>query len=280
MQKDNHMHHPQNNAPAGILYPGKRIYGVTIGIAIMDRKFPRPVGDLGNALSFPFPVIYETVIGVNNMPARSISETHEFFQPLYESCMRLVDKGATAITTTCGYAALLQARLSAALPVVFAASALVQIPSILAMLGGNRKVAVLAARGKSLTAEHMLSTGISEAHLSRIEIIDLQDAPTFRAAILDRPGELPLDLTAASIEIAGLCKATAARDPLIAGFVGECSNMGTYSHAIQAATSLPVWDSVGLVHWLYASCQHLPRASFVDQSVSEVAQNSHSEAAG
>jgi hypothetical protein len=263
------MHNVPNSPSANMIYPGKRIYGVTIGIAIMDRKFPRPVGDLGNALSFPYPVIYETVMGVNNMPARSIAETHEFFQPLYESCMRLVDKGATAITTTCGYAALLQSRLSAALPVVFAASALVLIPSVLATLGGNRKIAVLAARGKSLTAEHLRNTGVAEQHLSRIEIIDLQEAPSFRAAVLDAPGELPLDLAAASEEIAGLCKSAAERDPLISGFVGECSNMGTYSSAIQAATALPVWDGVGLVHWLYQSCQHLQRPSFAHQNLSD-----------
>lgn len=239
----------------GLVYPGKRIYGVTIGIAVMDRRLPRPVGDMGNAQSFPFPVIYDTVHGVNNMPALSVAQTHDLYEPLYQSCMRLVEQGVSAITTTCGYAALLQPRLAESLPVLFAASSLVQIPSVLAALGGRKKIGVLAARGPGLTHEHLRNTGVAETQLERIHVIDLQQAPAFKAAILDAPGEVPLDLPAATRQIAALCKQTADNDPAIAGFVAECSNTSQYSSAIQQLTSLPVWDSVGLTKWLHAAAR-------------------------
>lgn len=241
------------NQASGLFYPGKRIYGVTIGIAIMDRRFPRPPGDMGNAQSFPFPVIYDVVHGVNNMPALSVSQTHNLYQPLYESCMRLVEQGVAAITTTCGYAALLQQRLADTLPVLFAASSLVQIPSVLAALGANKKIAVLAARGGGLAHEHLLNTGVREDQLERVQIVDLQRSPAFKAAILDAPGEAPLDLPAATREIAELCRAAAEADPLLAGFVAECSNTSQYSAAIQNLTGLPVWDSVGLTRWLHGA---------------------------
>ncbi|QRM32796.1 hypothetical protein [Microvirga sp. VF16] len=238
--------------PTALLRPGKRIYGVSIGIAIMDRRFPRPVGDLGNPRSFAFPVLYDVVHGVNNMPALSVEQTGDLFTPLYDSCMRLVDQGVAAITTTCGYAALLQERLAEKLPVPFAASSLVQIPSVLALLGGRRRIGVLAARGRSLTDRHLAATGVTAEQLGRIRKINLQEAPAFRRAILDAPGAEPLEVPAAAREIAALCKALADADSEIAGFVAECTNVGPYSAHIQAATGLPVWDSVSLVNWLHA----------------------------
>lgn len=236
---------------AGLVQPGKRIYGATIGIAIMDRRFARPVGDLGHPGSFPFPVLYD-VIAAGTRPL-SVAQTGELFQPLYESCMRLIDQGASAIATTCGYASLLQAQLAEALPVPFVASSLVQIPSVLATLGGNKKIGVLAARGHGLTGEHLTGTGVAESQLDRITVVDLQQSPAFKAAILDNPGQSPLDVPAATREIAELCKSIADADPQIGGFVAECSNTSLYSPAIQALTGLPVWDSVGLVNWLHSS---------------------------
>ncbi len=236
---------------AGLIPPGKRIYGVGVGIVTMDRRFPRPLGDMANAATYGFPVLFDTVLGVNGMPALSPGQTHDLYAPIYESCMRLVDKGVVAITTTCGYAALLQGRLAAELPVAFAASSLVQIPSILAALGPQAKLAVLAARGASLTAEHFRGTGVREDQLDRLSVIDLQEAPSFHDAILERPGEVPLDVVAARAEIVALCKAAAEKDTRICGFVAECANVGPYSQAVREATALPVWDGIGLVNWLH-----------------------------
>ena len=42
---------------------GKSIYGVSVGILMLDARFPRIQGDMGNAATWPFPVLYKIVKG-------------------------------------------------------------------------------------------------------------------------------------------------------------------------------------------------------------------------
>ena len=45
--------------------PGKTIYGASLGILSLDTKFPRIHGDIGNAETWPFPVLYKIVEGAS-----------------------------------------------------------------------------------------------------------------------------------------------------------------------------------------------------------------------
>ena len=40
---------------------GKTLYGARVGILMMETRFPRVPGDIGNAHTWPFPVLYEVV---------------------------------------------------------------------------------------------------------------------------------------------------------------------------------------------------------------------------
>ena len=44
---------------------GKAVYGANIGILMLEAHFPRIPGDMGNALSWPFPVHYRVVRGAS-----------------------------------------------------------------------------------------------------------------------------------------------------------------------------------------------------------------------
>jgi len=43
---------------AGRVQGGFNQYGFTVGILMLDTRFPRIPGDMGNAATFPFPVRY------------------------------------------------------------------------------------------------------------------------------------------------------------------------------------------------------------------------------
>ncbi|MBL6777278.1 MAG: aspartate/glutamate racemase family protein, partial [Alphaproteobacteria bacterium] len=40
---------------------GKPLYGASVGILMLDAQFPRILGDMGNAGTWPFPVHYKIV---------------------------------------------------------------------------------------------------------------------------------------------------------------------------------------------------------------------------
>ena len=42
---------------------GKTVYGASVGILMLETRFPRIPGDIGNALTWPFPVHYRVVRG-------------------------------------------------------------------------------------------------------------------------------------------------------------------------------------------------------------------------
>ncbi len=45
---------------------GKTVYGATLGILMLETEFPRVHGDVGNAATFDFPVLYKVVPGATS----------------------------------------------------------------------------------------------------------------------------------------------------------------------------------------------------------------------
>ena len=46
-------------------YGGKPIFGATLGILMLEARFPRIRGDIGNATTWPFPVQFRVVKGAS-----------------------------------------------------------------------------------------------------------------------------------------------------------------------------------------------------------------------
>ena len=51
---------------------GKAVYGARLGILLLEARFPRIPGDMGNATTWPFPVLYKVVKGAS--PQRVVRE--------------------------------------------------------------------------------------------------------------------------------------------------------------------------------------------------------------
>ena len=48
-----------------IVSGGKSVYGAKVGILMLEAQFPRIIGDMGNALTWGFPVRYKVVRGAS-----------------------------------------------------------------------------------------------------------------------------------------------------------------------------------------------------------------------
>src|SRR5258706_16019125 len=132
---------------------GKRVYGASLGILMLEARFPRIPGDMGNALTWPFPVLYRVVRGAS--PERVVLRGAEGLLPDFlEAATDLVNLGAEAITTNCGFLSLFQRELAAHVRVPVATSALLQVPWVQATLPPRRRVGVITVSAGSLTPRH------------------------------------------------------------------------------------------------------------------------------
>ena len=86
---------------------GKTVYGARLGILSLETRFPRVPGDMGNAGTWPFPVLYAVVPGAS--PRKVVRErARGLLEPFLEAARTLVRAGADGITTSCGFLSLFQ----------------------------------------------------------------------------------------------------------------------------------------------------------------------------
>src|SRR3989440_4740431 len=86
-------------------------YGFSVGILMLDTRFPRIVGDMGNARTFPFPVRYQRATGADP-DLVSQRGTECLLPPFVEGAQALEREGAGAITTNCAFLIKYQAPLA------------------------------------------------------------------------------------------------------------------------------------------------------------------------
>src|ERR1700761_5004580 len=139
---------------------GKALYGAPLGILMLEARFPRIPGDMGNAATWPFPVLYRVVRGAT--PERVVLNAAAGLLPDFlAAAADLVDLGAEAITTNCGFLALFQRELAAHVRVPVATSALIQVPWVRATLPPGKRVGVITVSAKSLTPTHLAAAGVA-----------------------------------------------------------------------------------------------------------------------
>src|SRR4029077_16901460 len=150
----------QANSPASrIARGGKALYGAPLGILMLEARFPRIPGDMGNATTWPFPVLYRIVEGAT--PESVVLKGAAGLLPNFvEAAAELVHHGAEAITTNCGFLSLFQRELAAHVQVPVATSALIQVPWVQATLPPGKRVGVITVSAGSLTPRHLEAAGV------------------------------------------------------------------------------------------------------------------------
>ena len=225
---------------------GKAIYGAPLGILMLQARFPRIPGDMGNAQTWPFPVLYKVVQGAT--PERVVLNGAAGLLPHFlAAAAELVDQGAEAITTNCGFLALFQKELAAHVRVPVATSSLIQVPWVQATLPPGKRVGVITVSAAALTPRHLEAAGVP---------LDTPIAGTesgrefFRVLIKAEKQDMDVDLAEQDIIDAG--KTLLASHADIGAIVLECTNMPPYAHALRRAAGLPVFDIYSLITWFHA----------------------------
>ena len=211
--------------------PDGRPPGGFLGILMLDTRFPRPLGDIGNPDTWRragIPVRFVTVTGAS--PERIVKEADPaLLQPFVDAAVGLARAGAVALSTSCGFLAAWQARLSQAVAVPVVSSSLLQAarfarPGIVTIAAAALGPAVL--RGAGVPAG--------------TPVQGVAPGCEFERRILSNDSTLDLGLAEQDVVAAAVRLVEA--HPGVTDIVLECTNMPPYRQAVAQATGRAVHD--------------------------------------
>jgi hypothetical protein len=220
-------------------------YGVPLGILMLDTRFERFNGDIGNAQTWPFPVQYKIVRGAVPNKVVDTLNNRDLFQRFADAADELIAEGVDGITTTCGFLALYQQELAAHCSVPVATSALLQVPMVARVLPKGKRPAILTFSAEALTVHHLAAVGIDP----QTPVVGMPPASEFQRSIREGDTTVPFDVL--KDEVIGVAERMVAADPSIGAIVCECTNITPYSHELNRRLGVPVFDMVTLVHWFH-----------------------------
>src|SRR5436190_1687673 len=171
---------------------GQNIYGFTVGILMLDTRFPRIPGDMGNATTFPFPVRYHRVAGAS--PDRVVRQGAADLLPDFVEAARYLEReGVGAITTNCGFLAKFQREMAASVRIPVFTSSLMLVPLVRRMLPPDRAVGIMTVDATSLTPAHLAGAGITED--IPLVVAGLEGGKEFTRVLLGDQMELDVELS-------------------------------------------------------------------------------------
>lgn len=231
-------------------YGGKTVYGASVGILMLNTRFPRIPGDIGNAGTWPFPVQYKVISAAT--PDNVVrGDATPLLGAFIDAGRELVDLGCDGIATNCGFLVPFQTEISRALGVPVASSSLLQAALIHQTLPADQQLGILTISSETLTTAHLDAAGIphntpvggtgANSHFTTQVLGD--------AAVIDFDQARADNVTAAQRLVDA--------HPDIGAILLECTNMVPYAADIRRATGRPVFSIYTYVLWFQSGL--LPR---------------------
>ena len=216
--------------------------GFRLGVLMLETRFPRPVGDIGNPASFPFDVLYDVVPGAavgKVITGRGLAP--ELVDLFAERARGLERAGASLITTGCGFLIPHQDDLRRAVTVPVIASSLCILPYLRTVLPAAAQIGILTFDGAKLAET------LSDDEQADIVIEGLEHGSELHPVIShDRES---LDVESARRDVAAASRRLADRAPGLAAVVLECTNLPPYRDVIDEAFSCPIYDIRDIILW-------------------------------
>jgi len=229
---------------------GKTVFGASVGILMLNTRFPRIPGDIGNAGTWPFPVQYKVVPAAT--PDNVVrGDATPLLDAFIEAGRELIDMGCDGIATNCGFLVPFQDDLSRALGVPVASSSLLQAALIKQSLPADQTLGILTISSETLTTTHLDAAGI--AHYTPVG--GTGAASHFTTQVLGDADQIDFDQARADNVAAAEALITA--HPDIGAILLECTNMVPYAADIRRATGRPVFSIYTYLLWFQAGL--LPR---------------------
>lgn len=227
-------------------------HAAALGIVEMANKPLRHPGNLGNAATFGYPVVYASA--ATAFTDRILERDPVVAADYVRQGELLQKQGIKALLTTCGFNVAYQTEIARGLRVPVATSSLLLLPLLLRFVSADRIIGVITFDRQQLDPSLLEMAGVSAADRARLKILGLDGTRTWHE--LRRP-EPELTLDAIGEDLMRLVAGLIADTPTLGGILLECSALCPFSPRIRAETGLLVFDFVSLADLLHASVANL-----------------------
>ena len=202
-----------------------------LGILMLDTRFPRPVGDVGNPQTYAragIPVRFLTVEGAS--PQRVVQQADPaLLPPFIEAARTLEREGARMVSTSCGFLAAHQPALARAVTIPVITSSLLQVARL-------QRPGIVTIAAASLTPAVLEGAGVPAG----TPVQGVAPGCEFHRRILSN--ETALDLAQAEQDVVAAAIQLVRSHPHVTDIVLECTNMPPYRDAVARATGRAVHD--------------------------------------
>ena len=206
----------------------------TVGVIMLDTKFPRLVGDIGNPAGFEFPLVYKRVTGAT--PIKAVEEqSSALLQPYIDAAHELVGEGADIVTTSCGFLACYQSEIQAQIAVPVVTSSLLMLEDLERQYGKGR-VGILTISATSMSPQFLERAGVPAS----TPIASTEEGKEFSQAILSNRAHF--DETQCQIDVIEAGKELVRNHPQVNAIILECTNMPPYAAAIKRETGREIYS--------------------------------------
>ena len=238
-------------------WSGRNVSGVTIGLVQFRANMPMMPGNMGNATTFDFPMLYREMNANNVLDVMETTPTKNFTDGVVEAAKWLELQGVRAIMGNCGFFGHYQKVVQARIDTPFFSSSLMMLPMMVQSLPRNKKVGVLTANGALLrSGPAMENCGLSpEDKASRVVIEGCENDKEFAAAMACNGSYNPVRFEA---DVLAGTKRLLKKDKDISVILLECTELSPHAVAVQKLTHMPVWDYTSLTNWIYSGCVRRP----------------------
>lgn len=220
-----------------------------LGSLEMDIHFPRPPGDPCNDRTLPFPVLREEIRDSKlDQVVTDESYPTKFIDNVVEAGQKLAERGCIGLITCCGFLAMAQSEISERLDIPIATSALIQIPSILAILPPKQSIGVITYDNSKLGVQHLSQLGIVDP--SRVHMTGAPRQGALRK-LIEQGGDY--HFVEMRDELVKVTEDLIQEHPDIGTILLECTQMPPFAEAIQKAVKLPVYDVYTMALWFHSS---------------------------
>jgi hypothetical protein len=216
------------------------VAGASIGILCIPGVSALIPGNVQNATTYDFPVLYDVLPDVT-FPEIACGD-ERVAPKLIAGATRLVAQGCRAVVGACGSFGHYQKTVAAAIDVPVFMSILTQVPFLLQSMGPRRKLLIIFATTRAWTEKVREQCGIDP---TRIVAFGLEDCPEFTRMMAAESEFTPSTLATQIIQTIA---------PAVTGEVGgillQCSDLPPCAVMLQRHFGLPIYDMTGLIRWL------------------------------